>query len=132
MATRRLITIPISHYCEKGRWALDRAGVQYTEVPHLQGFHVAASKLAVNRGIEAGGFRNALQAGLDVCAPLYAATTEVGNRCRKMSQARCWLCAMAAIADVSPPTGIVMPAPGLKMFTSASPRKSATVVAASK
>ena len=28
---------------------------------------------------EADGFRNALNAGLDVCAPLYAATTEVGK-----------------------------------------------------
>src|SRR6476660_9421769 len=40
---------------------------------------LAAAKLAVNRGIEAAGFRNALQAGPDVCAPLYAATTEVGD-----------------------------------------------------
>jgi enoyl-CoA hydratase/carnithine racemase len=40
---------------------------------------LAAAKLAVNRGIEAAGFRNALQAGLDVCAPLYAARTEVGD-----------------------------------------------------
>ena len=40
---------------------------------------LAAAKLAVNRGAEAAGFRNALQAGLDVCAPLYAATTEVGK-----------------------------------------------------
>jgi len=23
---RRLLTIPISHYCEKARWALERAG----------------------------------------------------------------------------------------------------------
>jgi glutathione S-transferase len=37
----RLITIPISHYCEKARWALDRAGVPYAEEPHLQGVHVA-------------------------------------------------------------------------------------------
>jgi enoyl-CoA hydratase/carnithine racemase len=41
---------------------------------------LAAAKLAVNRGAEAAGFRNALQAGLDVCAPLYAATTEVGKQ----------------------------------------------------
>jgi enoyl-CoA hydratase/carnithine racemase len=40
---------------------------------------LAAAKLAVNRGLEAGGFRNALNAGLDVLAPLYAATTEVGK-----------------------------------------------------
>lgn len=34
-----LITIPISHYCEKARWALDRAGIAYTERPHLQLIH---------------------------------------------------------------------------------------------
>ncbi|WP_437669657.1 glutathione S-transferase family protein [Sorangium sp. So ce131] len=27
----RLVTIPFSHYCEKARWALDRAGVPYRE-----------------------------------------------------------------------------------------------------
>jgi enoyl-CoA hydratase/carnithine racemase len=40
---------------------------------------LAAAKLAVNRGLETAGFRNALNAGLDVLAPLYAATTEVGR-----------------------------------------------------
>src|ERR1700730_15834996 len=39
-----------------------------------------ATKRAVNRGIEDAGFRNALQSGLDVVAPLYAATTEVGRQ----------------------------------------------------
>ena len=34
-----LITIPISHYCEKARWALDRAGVKYQERAHLQVLH---------------------------------------------------------------------------------------------
>jgi glutathione S-transferase len=47
-----LITIPISHYCEKARWALDRAGVRYRERPHLQLIHW----LAVRR---AGGGRTA-------------------------------------------------------------------------
>jgi len=41
---------------------------------------LVAAKLAVNRGAEAGGFRNAINAGLDVLAPLYAATTEVGRQ----------------------------------------------------
>jgi enoyl-CoA hydratase len=41
---------------------------------------LAAAKLAVNRGLDAAGLRNALDAGLDVLAPLYAATTEVGKR----------------------------------------------------
>ena len=36
---RRLITIPISHYCEKARWALDRAGLHYREERHLQMLH---------------------------------------------------------------------------------------------
>jgi glutathione S-transferase len=34
-----LITIPISHYCEKARWALDRAGIDYEEQAHLQVLH---------------------------------------------------------------------------------------------
>jgi len=34
-----LITIPISHYCEKARWALDRAGIAYQERAHLQVLH---------------------------------------------------------------------------------------------
>jgi glutathione S-transferase len=42
----RLVTIPISHFCEKARWALDRAGVEYVEQPHLQLIHVLAARLA--------------------------------------------------------------------------------------
>ena len=34
-----LITIPISHYCEKARWALDWAGIPYQERAHLQVLH---------------------------------------------------------------------------------------------
>jgi glutathione S-transferase len=34
-----LITIPISHYCEKARWALDHAGIAFTERAHLQMIH---------------------------------------------------------------------------------------------
>jgi glutathione S-transferase len=41
-----LITIPISHYCEKARWALDRAGVAYREQAHLQVFHWVAVRRA--------------------------------------------------------------------------------------
>jgi enoyl-CoA hydratase/carnithine racemase len=37
-----------------------------------------ATKVAINRGADAAGFRNAIRAGLDVLAPLYAARTEVG------------------------------------------------------
>ncbi len=38
-----LVTIPISHYCEKARWALERAGVAYRERAHVQAFHRAAT-----------------------------------------------------------------------------------------
>lgn len=34
-----LVTIPFSHYCDKARWALDRAGVRYEERAYLPGFH---------------------------------------------------------------------------------------------
>ena len=43
---RRLITIPISHYCEKARWALDRAGLDYVEERHVQGIHQLKAKRA--------------------------------------------------------------------------------------
>jgi glutathione S-transferase len=39
----RLITIPVSHYCEKARWALERAGLPYREEAHLQIFHYVAT-----------------------------------------------------------------------------------------
>ena len=42
----RLITIPISHYCEKARWALDRAGIPYREKRHIQGVHQIAAHRA--------------------------------------------------------------------------------------
>jgi glutathione S-transferase len=35
----RLITIPISHYCEKARWALERADIAYREERHVQLVH---------------------------------------------------------------------------------------------
>jgi glutathione S-transferase len=42
----RLVTIPISHYCEKARWALDRAGIEYREERHVQGVHQIAARRA--------------------------------------------------------------------------------------
>src|SRR6058998_2739783 len=41
---------------------------------------LAGTKLAINRGADAAGFRNAIRAGLDVLAPLYAARTDVGAK----------------------------------------------------
>ena len=43
---RILVTIPISHFCEKARWALDRAGVEYIEQRHIQLVHWAAVRRA--------------------------------------------------------------------------------------
>jgi glutathione S-transferase len=42
----RLVTIPISHFCEKARWALDRAGIAYTEERHLPFLHLLAARRA--------------------------------------------------------------------------------------
>jgi enoyl-CoA hydratase len=41
---------------------------------------LAGTKLALNRGADAAGFRNSMRAGLDVLAPLYAARTEIGMK----------------------------------------------------
>ena len=49
-ALRRLVTIPISHYCEKARWALERAGLDYIEERHVQGVHQFASRRAGGHG----------------------------------------------------------------------------------
>jgi len=43
---RILVTIPISHFCEKARWALERAGLDYTEKRHIQIVHRVAVKRA--------------------------------------------------------------------------------------
>jgi glutathione S-transferase len=42
----RLVTIPISHYREKARWALERAGRPYREERHVQGVHRFAARRA--------------------------------------------------------------------------------------
>jgi glutathione S-transferase len=42
----RLITLPISHYCEKARWALERAGISYGEERHVQGIHQFVARRA--------------------------------------------------------------------------------------
>jgi glutathione S-transferase len=42
----RLVTIPISHYCEKARWSLERAGIDYREERHVQGIHRLAARRA--------------------------------------------------------------------------------------
>ena len=47
---RRLLTIPISHYCEKARWALERAALDYREERHVQGVNRIVSKRAGGHG----------------------------------------------------------------------------------
>ena len=54
MPTRRprLIVLPPSHYCERARWALDRAGIAYTEERWAVGLHVPlAKRLKVGTGL---------------------------------------------------------------------------------
>src|SRR5690242_2857541 len=51
MAEPILVTITFSHFCEKARWALERAGIAFQESGHLPIFHA----LAVRR---AGGWRS--------------------------------------------------------------------------
>jgi len=43
---RVLVTIPISHFCEKARWALERAGLDYEEQRHIQIVHQVAVRRA--------------------------------------------------------------------------------------
>jgi glutathione S-transferase len=38
------VTIPVSHYVEKARWALDRARIEYREEGHAPGFHAVATR----------------------------------------------------------------------------------------
>jgi glutathione S-transferase len=47
MTAPTLVTIPFSHYCEKARWALDRAGIRYREEAYAPVLHVAGT---VTRG----------------------------------------------------------------------------------
>lgn len=42
----RLITIPISHFCEKARWVLELGQIPYREEAHLQVFHYLPALLA--------------------------------------------------------------------------------------
>ncbi len=47
----RLITIPMSHYCEKARWGLVHAGLDYVEDAHLQVFHYLAIRAHSRSGM---------------------------------------------------------------------------------
>jgi glutathione S-transferase len=45
----RLITIPVSHYCEKTRWALSRLQVPFVEERHMPPFHRFATRSVADR-----------------------------------------------------------------------------------
>jgi glutathione S-transferase len=40
----KLITIPVSHYSEKARWAMDYLKIPFQELPHMPPFHSGATK----------------------------------------------------------------------------------------
>jgi glutathione S-transferase len=51
MDLARLITIPLSHYCEKARWVLDATGVGYREDPHAPLVHLRATRAVGGRTV---------------------------------------------------------------------------------
>jgi glutathione S-transferase len=51
MDPARLITIPISHYCEKARWMLDASGVPYREEPHAPIVHRRATRAVGGKSV---------------------------------------------------------------------------------
>jgi glutathione S-transferase len=51
MDPARLITIPLSHYCEKARWALDATGFGYHEEPHAPVVHRRATRAVGGRSV---------------------------------------------------------------------------------
>ncbi|MDF1666551.1 MAG: glutathione S-transferase family protein [Planctomycetota bacterium] len=46
----KLISIPLSHYCEKVRWGMDLKGIEFTESPYLPVFQRIASKRVGGQG----------------------------------------------------------------------------------
>jgi len=51
MDAARLITIPLSHYCEKARWMLDVSGLRYVEEPHAPVAHLRATRAVGGRSV---------------------------------------------------------------------------------
>jgi enoyl-CoA hydratase len=60
---------------------------------------LAALKLALNRGAEAAGFREAMKSGVDILGPLYAARTAAGVQFRDAVQTHGLRAALAARMD---------------------------------
>ena len=54
----KLITIPVSHYCEKVRWALNRADILFVEEPHMPPFHRFATRKFATRSANSTVIQN--------------------------------------------------------------------------
>jgi enoyl-CoA hydratase/carnithine racemase len=64
--------VPVAELREATMKYADRLALIEPEVLRM-------TKLAINRGADVAGFRNAIMAGLDAITPLYAAETELGR-----------------------------------------------------
>ena len=60
---------------------------------------LSVTKLAINRGAEAAGFRNAINAGVELAGPLYAAQTTEGVKFRAQVQSEGLAAALKARMD---------------------------------
>lgn len=66
--------------CIVPRGKLEEATMRYARrMTKIAPEALKAGKRAINRGIEAQGFRDAIRSGIDVLAPLYAATTDASR-----------------------------------------------------
>ena len=94
----RLVTIPISHYCEKARWALDRAGIGYREERHVQGIHQLAARRAgggitVPVLVTPAGVDRRVRADPRMGRPAHRPARRACSTGPRRSSARCWRCA---------------------------------------
>lgn len=94
----RLVTIPLSVYCEKVRWALERLEIDYAEETHLQGIHYARAyqlsgrpsvPILVHGGEAISGSERILR-HLDLIAPpplrLYPAEAGLRRRAERLER----------------------------------------------
>jgi len=53
---------------------------------HISPEVLVSAKIAINRGAEAAGFTTAMRAGMDALTPLYAGTTEMGEKFKEITR----------------------------------------------
>lgn len=93
----RLITISVSHYCEKVRWALTRLNLPYVEEPHMPPFHRWATGRVGGKSVpvlvsEAGVWTDSTEIlrHLDTIAPadakLYPADPALGQQVKEWEE----------------------------------------------